>query len=37
MGYRYKIPASELEKFKMVCITREYGVYLVSVRRESTV
>jgi hypothetical protein len=37
MGYGCKIPASGFEKSKMLCTIREYGVYLVSVKRESTV
>jgi hypothetical protein len=37
MGYGYKIPANQLGKSKNVCLFREYGLYLVYVRRESTV
>jgi hypothetical protein len=37
MGYGYNFPANQLGKSKKVCLTREYGLYLVSVRRESTV
>ena len=37
MGYRYKIPANQLGRSKNVWPMREYGLYLVCVRRESTV
>ena len=37
MGYGYKITANQLGKSKYVCPIREYGLYLVCVRRESTV
>jgi len=35
--YGYKIPANQLEICKHVWPTREYGLYGVCVRRESTV
>ena len=37
MGYSYEITANQLGKSKYVCPIREYGLYLVWVRRESTV
>ena len=37
MGYGYKIPANQLRKWKNLWVLREYGLYLVCVRRESTV
>ena len=37
MGYGYKIPANQLGKWKNLWVSREYGLYLVCVRRELTV
>ena len=35
MGYGYKIPANQLGKCKNLWVLREYGLYLVCVRRET--
>ena len=37
MGYGCNFPANQLGKSKKVCLMREYGLYLVWVRRVSTV
>jgi hypothetical protein len=37
MGYGYEITANQVGKSKNLWPIREYGVYLVYVRRESTV
>ena len=37
MGYSHEIPANQLGRSKNVWVSREYGLYLVWVRRESTV
>ena len=37
MGYAPQIPANQLGKSKTIWLMREYGLYPVCVRRESTV